>query len=711
MKFFSRIITLFIALTATVNASAIGWPADYQGVMLQGFYWDSYSDTKWTKLESQADELSKYFSLIWIPNSGNCGGGNNMGYMPIYWFTNHNSSFGTEAELLKMIKTFKEKGTGFIADCVINHRNGKTNWTDFPDEEWNGKTWHIGPEGICCNDEVANAAGQAKPTGNYDTGDNFDGCRDLDHTNANVQDNCKNYIKCLQEKYGYVGMRYDMVKGYSGEYTGIYNRYSNVKFSVGEYWDSNYDAVARWINATGKTSAAFDFPCKYAINEAFSSNDMTKLVWKANGTTDQPAGMIHYGYSQYSVTFVDNHDTYRDGSKFTSTGNIVAANAFILMSPGTPCVFLRHYLDNKQAIAQLVKIRNSVGIHNNSAVNVIKSSRDCYMAEVTGKNGKAVVKIGSSMDNPNSLGYSDRDIKASGTNYCVWTKVAISDDRPDNGDDNNNDDPVTNKEGVTVYFDNSVAKWASVKVHYWGNEDPTWNSTWPGVDMKRVGSSDLWMYTCPVGTIGTVFNDGTGNQSSDCNAAHTYVYDHEGNSRSAMPSKLYVIGNLKEGSWNTSVGIEMKKDNDRFVARSVELVTPPADIMSRADGEAYFSFASQLSGVEGDWDTVNSGYRFGPADESTNGSEMMHNKPGEQAGSTQAWHIAPGIYDITANFGTNTMTIAKHSDSSISTVTAGSDMTPVYYNLQGLKVTQPTPGNIYIVVRGSRVAKEVFRAF
>ena len=48
------------------------WPANYGGVMLQGFYWNSYSDTKWTKLEQQADELAQIFDLIWLPNSGNC---------------------------------------------------------------------------------------------------------------------------------------------------------------------------------------------------------------------------------------------------------------------------------------------------------------------------------------------------------------------------------------------------------------------------------------------------------------------------------------------------------------------------------------------------------------------------------------------------------------------------------------------------------------
>lgn len=422
MKILRSLGVAAVLLASASQAFPVGWPANYQGVMLQGFYWDSYTDSKWTNLESQADELSQYFKLIWIPNSGKCGGANNMGYMPQYWFTNHNSSFGTEAQLLSMISTYKAKGVGFIADCVINHRNGVTNWYDFPVEQWNGQTWKIGLEGICSNDEMAYASGQPKPTGAQDTGENFDGCRDLDHTNANVQNNCKNYVKCLKEKYGYVGMRYDMVKGYSGYYNGIYNSYANIDYSVGEYWDGSYDAVKAWIDATGKKSAAFDFPCKYCINEAFHNNDLTKLVWKANGTTDQPAGMIHFGYQQYAVTFVDNHDTYRDGSKFN--GNVVAANAFILFSPGTPCVFLPHYKAHKAEIQKLIDIRNACGIHNQSAVTVLRTSRDCYMAEITGTKGKAVVKIGPAMASPS--GYSDSDIKAAGNDYCVWTKVAVN---------------------------------------------------------------------------------------------------------------------------------------------------------------------------------------------------------------------------------------------------------------------------------------------
>ena len=93
-----RLYTTLIAFITTIVVSAQGWPANYNGVMLQGFYWDGYADSNWTTLESQADELSQYFSLIWVPNSAYANDlKNNMGYHPVYWF-DHKSAFGTEAE-------------------------------------------------------------------------------------------------------------------------------------------------------------------------------------------------------------------------------------------------------------------------------------------------------------------------------------------------------------------------------------------------------------------------------------------------------------------------------------------------------------------------------------------------------------------------------------------------------------------------------------
>ncbi|MDE6296081.1 MAG: starch-binding protein, partial [Muribaculaceae bacterium] len=425
----------------------------------------------------------------------------------------YNSAFGTETQLRNMIKTFKQKGTGIIADVVINHRCGKSNWTDFPKEEWNGQTYQLGPQHICSSDEVKYESGQAKPTGAPDTGEDFGSARDLDHTNAEVQRNCKAYCQFLIQDMGYVGFRYDMTKGYSGYYNKLYNEASHPTFSVGEYFDGNYDKVKEWIEATGRQSAAFDFPCKYAINEAFASNDMTKLSWKANGTTDQPAGMIHFGYAQYAVTFVDNHDTYRDGSKFN--GNVLAANAFILCSPGTPCVFWPHYTANKAAIQKLIEIRNAVGVHNQSGVKVLQLSRDCYMAEVYGSKGTLVVKIGGAMASP--AGYTNADIKASGDGYCVWTKASI-------GGGNTSTDIPTG-ESFKVYYDNSNTQWATPHIYYWGGTEPAW----PGVAMTKE-KDNVWSYTVPAGTTGILFNagDGDATKTSDFDAVANHIYTNTG---------------------------------------------------------------------------------------------------------------------------------------------------------------------------------------
>ena len=100
-------------LLTTLTFVVAGWPENYGGVMLQGFFWDSFNDTQWTRLEKQADELATTFDLVWIPQSGNCGG-TSMGYDDLYWFENYNSSFGSEAELRSLINALKERGIGTI---------------------------------------------------------------------------------------------------------------------------------------------------------------------------------------------------------------------------------------------------------------------------------------------------------------------------------------------------------------------------------------------------------------------------------------------------------------------------------------------------------------------------------------------------------------------------------------------------------------------
>ena len=368
-RIFLYAATLISSLLASNTAEAQGWPNGYGGVMLQGFYWDSFIDTRWSNLESQADEIAPYFSLMWIPQSGNCNSGYNvMGYTPVYWY-DHNSTFGSEAELRSMIATYKRKGTGMIADVVVNHRNGVSRWLDFPAETYGGKTWQLTAADVCCNDEVNTdqSAGSeyGMATGAADTGDNFGGARDLDHTSLNVQENVTNYLQYLLNDLGYAGFRYDMVKGFSGQYVKQYNEAAKPEFSVGEYWDGATSAVGNWITTTGKTSAAFDFPLKFMLNSACNQGGYYGDTFK--GISSTGAMFRSATNKRYAVTFAENHDTNYEQSQSSNClkRDTLAANAYILGIPGTPCVFLTHWKAWKNEIRQMILARKAAGITNN----------------------------------------------------------------------------------------------------------------------------------------------------------------------------------------------------------------------------------------------------------------------------------------------------------------------------------------------------------
>ena len=400
-----KIYTTLFALMATLSMQAQGWPANYDGVMLQGFYWDSYRASKWCNLEAQADELAPYFSLVWIPQSANCGSGRSMGYDDLYWFSNYNSSFGNEAELRSMIKTFKSKGIGTIADVVINHRNTQTSWTDFPVETYRGLTYKMNSTDICSDDDKGGTltwANKQTPkvslSSNKDTGDGWDGMRDLDPNSSNVQNVVKAYLDMLLNDFGYAGFRYDMVKGYAGKFTGIYNTAAKPGFSVGEYWDGDVSKVTTWINATKvngtPTSAAFDFPIRYAVRDLIANN------W---GSKAKDGIISNTTYRQYAVTFVENHDTeYRssDNQQDPIRKDTLAANAYILASCGTPCVFYKHWQAYPTDIKKMINARHIAGITNtsNTTFNVYVGSQ-CNVLKTEGSHGTLYAVMGAKANN------------------------------------------------------------------------------------------------------------------------------------------------------------------------------------------------------------------------------------------------------------------------------------------------------------------------
>ena len=403
-----------------------GWANDYSGVMLQGFSWDSYNESQWKVLANQVDDLKGYIDLVWLPQSGKCIETTQvMGYMPYYYF-NQNSSFGSEAELRNLITKFKAAGIGAIADVVVNHRNTE-GWYTFPAETYNGVTYQMQPTDICKNDDGGETATHAATDGvslsqNNDEGTDFGGCRDIDHKSENVQKVIKAYLKYLKDDLGYTGFRYDMVKGFDGSHVADYNDATGVEYSVGEYWDGN-DKIESWINRTNKKSAAFDFQFRYnvrdAVNGAANGKVTTSSDWSKLNSNDN---LMHdANYRRYAVTFVENHDTqYRSETEQNDPlrKDTIAANAYMLAMPGTPCIFQPHWRDYKPELKEMIAARKYAGITNMSNYANKQSKKTLYVNEVTGTKHKLLVAVGNDADK--YAGETDYTKILSGYHYAYF---------------------------------------------------------------------------------------------------------------------------------------------------------------------------------------------------------------------------------------------------------------------------------------------------
>lgn len=485
--------------------------------MLQGFYWDSYNDTKWTNLTSQADELSKYFKLIWVPQSGWCKSTRDMGYYPRYWF-DQRSAFGTEQELRTMISTFKAKGTGIIADVVVNHKNGVSKWCDFANESFigknTGKTYSVAWENVnytqICNNDEANTATKSEAKGKIkgaaDTGLGDTGCRDLDHTNPTTQQNIKTYEDFLLNEMGYTGFRYDFVKGYDPKYIKMYNEASKPKFSVGEYWqgsvtaskkdDHPFGGVKDWVEATGKTSAAFDFPMKYLIKGAFNDGNWKLLA--TNYTTSTLVGIE----PQYAVTFIDNHDTGEPhDNPDPLRANVEAANAYILALPGTPCIWISHWKPYKYTIKKCILARKIAGVTNTSSIIKSEGQDNGYVLIVKGNNGNVMLLLGSPKYDTTGYKLACEGLEFK---YYVSNGLDISEVNSIKREDTGHVIPsfcTVNDGEVCAFFEQpESSNWkGDITCWAWDKSGNYTGGTWPGSKCEKVGMTsdgkNVWKWT------------------------------------------------------------------------------------------------------------------------------------------------------------------------------------------------------------------------
>ena len=458
------------------------------GVMIQVFNWasaprgegynDEHPNPAWYKwynvINSNASAIKDNFAYAWFPPPGKCSSDSPEGYAPTQ-INDLNNYYGKKEELKAAITALGSCKA--VADIVVNHRGGTTSWGDFTNPEWS-VVKGVNYKAICSDDEGFEKEPQfmgksaLNMRGKPDTGEKYDASRDLDHTNLAVQQGITDWMNDILRPAGFVGWRYDFVKGYGGKYVGQYNRDTLAEFSVGEHWptggfsDSNPDAwgntIKNWVQSTeedgGTRSRAFDFALKGIMNTVFGYGSIS------NGHETTKAGNNNYGLLAHkasllqssakdAVTFVDNHDTGSTQKHwYLNSESVGTAYAFILTHPGFPCVAWQHYFTAAQSehagsseavkaqyiggvtvpgtskkykehIDYLMKLRKDNGIEYDSKLTVLKHANSVYAAKITGTSGELVVVIGADgVYTPSGDGYDNKHAVYGGTNFTIWQK-------------------------------------------------------------------------------------------------------------------------------------------------------------------------------------------------------------------------------------------------------------------------------------------------
>lgn len=351
------------------------------GVIMQGFYWDvPAGGTWWGVLQGKVSSwASAGITGVWLPPSNKCQSGPySVGYDPYDYFDfgNYNqmgtteTRYGSKTELTNLITAAHNSGLKVYADIVMNHNGGGSLQAN-PNTGGNTYTSFIVASGL-----FHRGYNDFHPS-TYATSDAgvFASYPDLCHANPYVSgwlwSNSNSVAKYYKGTMKYDGWRFDYVKGFSPSHVKSFVSAAS-GFAVGECWDGNVSVVQSYVSASG--TCAFDFPCYYAMENAFGNNNLVQLKNYAMLCKSNPSK---------AVTFVANHDIN------TIYNNKLLAYAFILTHEGIPCLFYRDYeewLDKN-------KLNNLIWINKNLAAGtttVLYADNDEYIARMSGTPGLVV---------------------------------------------------------------------------------------------------------------------------------------------------------------------------------------------------------------------------------------------------------------------------------------------------------------------------------
>ncbi|QQO09084.1 alpha-amylase [Breznakiella homolactica] len=362
------------------------------GTMMQYFEWYLPAGMLWKQIAEQAEELKNNgITALWIPPPYKGSSGiKDVGYAvyDLYDLGEFDqkgtvpTKYGTKDELLAAIQAAHQHGMQVYADIVLDHKMGAdatetvaakeynpenrneqegaskevTVWTHFTfpgrNKKYSDFEWHWNDFVAIDWDEKRDEKGIFKFRGK-EWQENVDGelgnydylmGADIDLNNPDVVEELTKWGYWFLKTTDVDGFRLDAVKHmeftfYRDWLETLRKEVKEELFSVGEYWQSDYNALKNYIETTEGTLSLFDVPLHFKFSEASNQGNKfdMRTIFDGTLTKDDPLR---------SVTFVDNHDTQPGQSLESWVQDWFKPLAYaltLLRAEGYPCVFYGDY--------------------------------------------------------------------------------------------------------------------------------------------------------------------------------------------------------------------------------------------------------------------------------------------------------------------------------------------------------------------------------